>query len=80
MFDGAAYSARGALVTPADYRKTKGYIRTAFEMQLERRGLSYVEVLSACPTNWHLTPVESLEMIKREMIPQFPLGEFKKVD
>lgn len=80
MFEGAAYSARGSLVTPADYRKTKGYIMTAFEMQLEKKGLSYVEVLSACPTNWHLTPVKSLEFIKKEMIPQYPLGEFKKVD
>ncbi len=78
-FKGVAYSARGALHTPADYRRTKGYIRTAFQRQLEGVGLSFVEVLTACPTNWHLTPVQSLAWIRDNVIPEFPLGEFRNV-
>ena len=52
------------------------YIRTAFEKQMAGLGFTYVEVLSACPTDWHLTPIESIKRIEREMIPEFPLGEF----
>ncbi|MBM3132494.1 MAG: hypothetical protein FJZ95_05615 [Chloroflexi bacterium] len=76
-FRGVAFSARGALNTAANYQRTKKYIRTAFEKQIEGAGLSFVEVLSACPPNWHMTPVECLDWIAAKMIPEFPLGEFK---
>jgi 2-oxoglutarate ferredoxin oxidoreductase subunit beta len=79
-FTGTAYSARGSVHTPAAYQRTKGYIRTAFQKQLARAGFSFVEVLSACPPNWHLTPVDSLKRIEEELIPEFPLGEFKNED
>jgi 2-oxoglutarate ferredoxin oxidoreductase subunit beta len=79
-FRGVAYSARGALSTPANYQRTKRYIKTAFQKQVDQVGLSFVEILSACPANWHLSPVESLRWIEERMIPEFPLGEFKNVD
>ena len=79
-FRGVVYSARGALNTPANYQRTRKYIRTAFQKQLDGAGLSFVEVLSACPPNWHLSPVESLEWIETSMIPEYPLGEFKNVE
>ena len=79
-FKGVAYSARGALNTPANYRRTRKYIKTAFQKQLAHVGLTFVEVLSACPPNWHLSPVECLGWIEENMIPEFPLGEFKNVD
>ncbi len=78
-FKGVAYSARGSLHTPAEYRRTKGYIKTAFQRQLDGVGLSFVEVISACPPNWHLTPVQSLAWIEEKVIPEFPLGEFRNV-
>ena len=79
-FKGVAYSARGALSTPANYQRTRRYIKTAFQKQVDHVGLSFVEILSACPANWHLSPVESLGWIEERMIPEFPLGEFKNVD
>ena len=78
-FKGVAYSARGALHTPASYQKTKGYIKTAFQRQIDGVGFSFVEVITACPTNWHMTPVQSLDWIEEKMIPEFPLGEFRNV-
>lgn len=36
-----------------------------------------VEVLSTCPTNWRMTPVEALKWVEQHMIPVYPLGEFK---
>lgn len=80
QFRGVAYSARGALTTPANYQRTKRYVKTAFQKQLGNVGLSFVEILSACPTDWHLTPVESLKWIEEKLMAEFPLGEFKNVD
>ena len=77
---GVAYCARGALNSPANYQRTKRYIRKALEKQLRDVGFSFVEVLSACPPTWHLSPVESLKWIEEKMIPEFPLGEFKDVE
>jgi 2-oxoglutarate ferredoxin oxidoreductase subunit beta len=79
-FRSVAYSARGALTTPANYQRTKKYIKTAFQKQVDHAGLGFVEVLAACPPNWHLSPVESLKWIEEKMIAEFPLGEFKNVD
>ena len=79
-FRGVAYSARGALTDPRNYQRTKGYMRKAFQKQVDNAGLGFVEVLSACPPNWHVTPVESLRWIEENMIPGFPLGEFKDED
>jgi 2-oxoglutarate ferredoxin oxidoreductase subunit beta len=79
-FRTVAYSARGALNTPANYQRTKKYVKTAFQKQVDHAGLGFVEVLAACPPNWHLSPVESLRWIEGKMIPAFPLGEFKSVD
>lgn len=77
---GVAYSARGAVDSPANYRRVKDYLKTAFQKQVDEVGLSFVEVLSGCPTDWHLSPVEALKWMEEKMIPEFPLGEYKNVD
>jgi 2-oxoglutarate ferredoxin oxidoreductase subunit beta len=77
---GTAYSARGAANTPANYQKTKKYIKKAFLKQLDNVGFSFVEFLSACPTGWHMSPKNSIKWIEEKMIPVLPLGEFKDVD
>lgn len=77
---GVAYSARGTVHTAANYQRAKKAVRTAFQKQLDGIGFSIVEILSACPTNWQLNPVDCLDFIDRWMIPEFPLGEFKNVD
>jgi len=78
-FKGTAYSARGSLHTPADYQRTKKYIRTAFQKQMEGVGFGFVEVITACPVNWHMTPVQALDWIGEKVVAEFPLGEFKNV-
>lgn len=77
---GVVYCARGAVNSPANYQRTKKYIKTAFQKQIDDVGYSFVEILSACPTEWHLTPVESLGWIEKTMVPAFPVGEFKNLD
>ena len=76
-FDTVKYLARGAVHTPAHINRAKKYIKTALENQKNGLGYSFVEILSPCPTNWGLTPVQSLERIKAEMLPVFELGEFR---
>ena len=75
--DGTAYIARGALNKPANILKAREYIKQAFLNQIEGRRFSLVELLSACPTYWHLSPSESMKKITEEVIPNFPLGVIK---
>lgn len=72
-----AYLARGALNSAAEMIKSKKMIRKAFEKHMAGEGFCFVELLSQCPTNLNLAPVASAERIKNEMMPYFPLGEFK---
>jgi 2-oxoglutarate ferredoxin oxidoreductase subunit beta len=74
---GVAYSARTTVHKPANYTKTKKMIRTAIRKQVGREGFSLVEILSACPSNWGMSPVECLSFIENQMIAEYPLGEFK---
>jgi 2-oxoglutarate/2-oxoacid ferredoxin oxidoreductase subunit beta len=77
--DGAAYLERTALTDVKGVVTTKRAIKKAFQSQLDGNGFSLVEILSTCPTNWGLSPVESLGWLKDNMIPVFPLGVYKEV-
>ena len=57
----------------------KKVIAKAFEHQAEGKGLSLVEVLSTCPTNWGRSPQEAMKFVAERMIPEYPLGIFKEV-
>ncbi len=76
---GTAYIERVAVNSPAHIRKAKKAIRKAFQVQINGLGFSLVEVLSACPTNWKMTPLESWQWIDKEMTKEFPLGIIKDV-
>ena len=72
-----AYLVRTSCNNPANVMKTRNAIKKAFTNQLEGKGFSMVEFVSNCPTNWGLTPKESIQFIKDKMLPEFPLGEFR---
>ncbi|WP_307402069.1 thiamine pyrophosphate-dependent enzyme [Desulfofundulus luciae] len=78
VLDGTAYVARVSVHDPAHVVKAKKAIKRAFEVQLANLGFSIVEVLSACPTNWGLPPAKALKWLAENMIPYYPLGEYKK--
>jgi len=75
--EGTSYIARVSVHSPKQVRDAKKAIREAFQNQIDKKGFSLVEVLSACPTNWGLSPVECLGWIEQEMISYYPLGTFK---
>jgi len=74
---GAAFVERVSVNTPANVRKAKAAIKKAFQTQLEGKGFSIVEVLSTCPTNWGLHPLDSLKWLEENMMPYYPLGNFR---
>jgi 2-oxoglutarate ferredoxin oxidoreductase subunit beta len=75
--DGVSYVVRRSLHDPKNIRMAKKAIRTAFEVQARGMGFSLVELLSTCPTNWGITPVESLKWVEEHMLPYYPLGDYK---
>ncbi len=77
--DSKGYLARVAADNPANIRKTKEAIRKAFEAQLSGKGYGLVEILGCCPSNLKMSPVDSLKWIELNMVPYYPLGEFKTV-
>ena len=71
-----SYAARVSLNNVPKILKAKKAITTAFHAQEEGLGFSFVEILSTCPTGWHMTPLESLSWLEENMIKQYPLGVF----
>jgi 2-oxoglutarate ferredoxin oxidoreductase subunit beta len=72
-----AYVARCAAIKPKYIVRAKKAIKRAFQYQLDGRCFSLVELVSNCPTNWGLTPLESVKWAEETMLPYFQLGEFK---
>jgi len=79
LLKGTAYVERTAVNSPAHIQRTKRAIRKAFQAQIDGLGYSLVEILSPCPTNWKMTPVESWRWIDQEMVKEFPLGVIKDI-
>lgn len=77
---GAVFVERVSTHDIRNINNAKKAIKKAFQVQLAGLGFSIVEVLSTCPTNWGLDPVQSLKWIEEKMIPQYPLGNFRGKD
>ena len=75
--EGAVYLTRTTITSPKNVRITKRAIRKAIELQMQGAGFTLVEVLSTCPTNWRMNPVQAMEWIEKDMVSYYPLGEIK---
>jgi len=75
--EGVAYIARGTVTSPKNVRTLKRYIERAIRTQMEDEGFSLVEVLSPCPSNWHMKPLEAIAWVEEKMVPFYGLGEVK---
>ncbi len=75
--DGVAFAQRVSVDTPKNINEAKKAIKKAFKAQLDKKGFSIIEVLSTCPTNWGMTPIDALERLRTEMMPYYPLGVYK---
>ncbi|MEG1528383.1 MAG: thiamine pyrophosphate-dependent enzyme [Clostridia bacterium] len=77
--DGPVYLERAMLSDYANVIKAKRAIKKAFTYQMEGKGFSLVELLSSCPTNWNMSPSDSLEFMKNEVTKEYPLGVYKDI-
>lgn len=77
--DGVALAQRVTVDSVKNVIAAKKAIKKAFENQIEGRGYSIVEVVSTCPTNWGLSPIEALDWLRDHMLPYYPLGVYKDV-
>ncbi|SMC55594.1 thiamine pyrophosphate-dependent enzyme [Sporomusa malonica] len=78
--EGAKFIARVAINTPGNMAKAKAAIKKAFELQLSGDGFGLVEILSTCPTNWGMSPIEAAKWLEENMIPYYPLGVYKTAE
>lgn len=77
--EGVAYVQRVAVNNPKNIMAAKKAIQKGFEIQRDKKGLSIIEVVSTCPTNWGLSPKDALTFVEEKMIPYYPLGVFKDI-
>ena len=77
QLDGASYVVRRTATSPYEVRRLESAIRSAFRVQMAGLGYSLVEVISNCPTNWGLSPIDSIQFVKEKMLPYYPLGDYK---
>lgn len=80
QLDGAAYVVRRSLHNVKEIKRAKKAIMTALQVQLSGGGFSMVELLSSCPTNWKIPAPLALKWIEENMVPYYPLGDYKVSD
>ena len=77
---GAAYVVRRSLHNVREIRKARKALLTAFKVQQAGLGLSLVELLSSCPTNWGMSATDAMRWVETHMVPVYPLGDYKVAD
>lgn len=75
-----AYVARFALNSPKGVSDARKGIKKAFELQKAGKGFTFVELLTNCPTNWHMTPLQTLDYMNTNTIPYFVPGVYKDTE
>jgi 2-oxoglutarate ferredoxin oxidoreductase subunit beta len=75
--DAPVYIERVASNSVKNINSAKRAIKKAFEIQRAGLGYTIVEVLSTCPTNWGMSPIESMKWLEENMIKRYPLGVFR---
>ena len=74
---GVTYITRHSVHKPGNCRKLKKAFKKAIEYQQKEMGTCFVEVVSNCPSNWKMTPLQSNQFIEEQMLPFYPLGDIK---
>jgi len=78
--EGPAYIERVSVDTVKNIKNAKKAIKKAFQYQMEGKGFTFVEVLSTCPTNWGLSPIDAIKWLQENMQEHYPLGVYRDVE
>ncbi len=76
--DAPAYIERVALTDAKQHMRARKAVRRALQTQMQGKGFSFVEVLTACPTGWKLPPPEAIQWVEKTMFPVFPPGVYRE--
>ncbi|MBN1897592.1 MAG: 2-oxoglutarate oxidoreductase [Spirochaetes bacterium] len=79
VLEGSRYLERCAIDTPGNILKAKKAIKKSFQIQMDQKGFSLIEILTACPVNWKMKPVEAIKHLSQSVIKYFPLGVIKDI-
>ena len=80
QLDGPIYVERVALFNNKQRFRARKAIAKAIRLQVEKKGLGFVEVLSECPTHLRLSPEDAEKWVEEYMTPVFPLGVKKDLE
>jgi 2-oxoglutarate ferredoxin oxidoreductase subunit beta len=75
--EGTTYLERVAIYNPQNVINAKRAIKKAFQYQIDTKGFSLIEVISNCPVDWGMTPIESVKWVEETFIKTFPVGLIK---
>jgi len=75
--EGSSFIARISVDSSKNLLTAKRFVEKAFRYQIEKKGFSLVEILSQCPTDWWISPEDSLAWIKSQMMPVYGIGILK---
>ena len=78
--DGPAYIERVTVNNIKNIKAAKAAIEKAFRYQVEGKGYSFIEVVSTCPTNWGMSPIDAMKWMEENMLKHYPLGVFRDVE
>ena len=77
VLEAPVFVARYALNTPKGVMDAKKGIKKAFELQMAGKGFTFIELLTNCPTNWGMNPLDTLDYMTTNTIPYFKPGIYK---
>jgi 2-oxoglutarate ferredoxin oxidoreductase subunit beta len=78
--EGVAYVARGAVNSHVNVNRTKKMIQRALEIQQQRRGFSFVEILTMCPTGWFIDTTDAPGYLADQHAAVHSMGVLKDPD
>lgn len=74
---GTSYVTRQSAQSAPAVRKCKRALKKGIKNVLDKKGTSFVEVVSTCNSGWKMTPVQSNKWMEENMFPFYPLGDMK---
>ena len=77
VLEAPVFVARYALNSPKGVMDAKKGIKKAFELQMAGKGFTFIELLTNCPTNWGMSPLDTLDYMNTNTIPYFKPGIYK---
>ena len=78
--DAPVYIERTSTGTPAGVMKTRKAVRKALEIQKDKKGFSFVEILSVCPINWKMSALDARKWLIENLEPFYEVKKFRELD